>query len=174
MKQLSLLLLINLATGYSSCDLFSSEDEPETELEKLPPITQTGENTFGCLVNGKAFNVTNTSNMVAIYQGGGLELSGGIYRSKMISDIQIYVGEDIESNKSFSLTNDTNRSGKFYEEQKDCWFSTGPDFIGVLAISFIDQTNFIISGTFEFEAYSSDCTDSIKVTNGRFDMQYIP
>ncbi len=28
---------------------------PKTELEKLPPITQTGANTFGCLLNGVAF-----------------------------------------------------------------------------------------------------------------------
>ena len=27
----------------------------KTELEKLPPVTQTGANTFGCLINGKAF-----------------------------------------------------------------------------------------------------------------------
>lgn len=27
----------------------------KTELEKLPPITQIGANTFGCLINGKAW-----------------------------------------------------------------------------------------------------------------------
>lgn len=26
-----------------------------SELDKLPPATQTGANTFGCLVNGKAY-----------------------------------------------------------------------------------------------------------------------
>ncbi len=31
------------------------KDDLNAELAKLPPITQTGANTFGCLVNGKAY-----------------------------------------------------------------------------------------------------------------------
>lgn len=31
------------------------KNKPKTELEKLPPITQTGANTFGCLVNGRTW-----------------------------------------------------------------------------------------------------------------------
>jgi hypothetical protein len=173
MKTLVLFAVVMAISG--GCRLFKSDDpEPKTELEKLPPITQEGKNTFGCLVNGTAFVVTNTSNMVTIYQGGSLELSGGIYIDKKVHDIQIFVGDLMESNKSFSLTNDTNRAGKYYEEQRDCWFSTGSNFTGVLTISLIDQTNFTISGTFEFEAYSSDCTETVKITHGRFDTQYIP
>ena len=40
--------------------LLQSCDDSVTELEKLPPATQTGKNTFGCLVEGKAW-VTKTS-----------------------------------------------------------------------------------------------------------------
>jgi hypothetical protein len=83
MKTLVLFAVVMAIRG--GCRLFKSDDpEPKTELEKLPPITQEGKNTFGCLVNGTAFVVTNTSNMVTIYQGGSLELSGGIYIDKKV------------------------------------------------------------------------------------------
>jgi hypothetical protein len=172
---ISKLLLVITSLCVQSCDLFKGSDpKPKTELEKLPPITQEGKNTFGCLVNGKAFVVTNTLHMSAIYQGGGFSLSGGIYIDKKLSDIQIFVGEIMELNKSYSLINDSNKTGKFYSELKDCWFTSTADYIGKLTILSFDQTNFTISGTFEFEAFSEDCQESISITNGRFDMQYIP
>ena len=78
MKYLLSILSLALIGCFSSCNLFSSEDdEPKTELEKLPPLTTTGENTFGCLVNGEALVVTNTLEITAIYQGGVLQLGGG-------------------------------------------------------------------------------------------------
>jgi len=48
MKTIYLLLIILLATA---CD---SDDAPSQE-SLLPPITMTGENTFGCLIDGKFF-----------------------------------------------------------------------------------------------------------------------
>ena len=52
MKNLLLLLLVTFAI---SCCNKGDDDQPKTELEKLPPATQTGANTAGCLVNGVAF-----------------------------------------------------------------------------------------------------------------------
>ena len=173
MKPILFLTILILTTCCSSCELLFPKSEPQTELEKLPPITQEGKNTFGCLVNGKAFVVRNTSQMSAIYQGG-FALSGGIVIDKNLTDIQIFVGELMEMNKSYTLTNDTNKKGQYYLEEENCWFSTGPNFNGILTISFLNQSNYIISGTFEFEAYSSDCQDTVRITKGRFDMQYSP
>lgn len=170
-----LLLLLGAMVSLEGCDLFNAKDpKPKTELEKLPPITQTGENTFGCLVNGKAFVVTNTLNMSAIYQGGGLALSGGVVLHKNLSDIQIFIGELVQTNTSYDLVNDSNKKGQYYVEESNCWFSTNSNFSGTLFISFLDRSKYFISGTFEFQAYSSDCDDIISITNGRFDMQYIP
>ncbi|MBA4155234.1 MAG: hypothetical protein C0512_12930, partial [Flavobacterium sp.] len=42
---------------------------------------------------------------------------------------------------------------------------------GTLTITRFDPTNFIISGTFEFTVLDDNDTE-IKITNGRFDMQY--
>ncbi len=67
---ISFLLLVSFG-GLCSCELISN-NEPKTELEKLPPITQEGKNTFGYLVNGEAIVVRNTMNITAIYQQDNL------------------------------------------------------------------------------------------------------
>jgi len=72
MKYLLSILSLALIGCFSSCNLFSPEDdEPKTELDKLPPPTTTGENTFGYLLNEEAIVITNSLNVSAIYQGGG-------------------------------------------------------------------------------------------------------
>jgi len=44
-------IIILIALAFITC---CKKDDIDAELAKLPPITQTGANTFGCLVNGKA------------------------------------------------------------------------------------------------------------------------
>ena len=45
-------LLIATALAFTMC--CKKTNSIDAELAKLPPITQTGANTFGCLVNGVA------------------------------------------------------------------------------------------------------------------------
>ena len=56
---------------FSNC---TKNDEP---LNELPPITQTGENTFGCLINNKVFVTKDapTDNT----PGGGSGVKNGIH-----------------------------------------------------------------------------------------------
>ena len=51
MKHLNLVLLL---IAFSSLGLHCKKepDEPKTELEKLPPLTMEGKQTFGWLANG--------------------------------------------------------------------------------------------------------------------------
>ena len=60
MKPLLLIFLCSLLIG-SSC----RKHKPVDPVSQLPPETQTGANTFGCLVDGKVF------------KPGGAQLSGG-------------------------------------------------------------------------------------------------
>jgi len=46
-----LLLLFSLASIFASC----KKEKMVEEIDKLPAATQNGANTFGCLVNGKAW-----------------------------------------------------------------------------------------------------------------------
>lgn len=53
------LIIFNLTLLSSSCK--KQVIQPVNQLSLLPPATQTGANTFGCLVNGQAFVPQNQS-----------------------------------------------------------------------------------------------------------------
>ena len=63
--------------------------QPVDQLSLLPPATQTGANTFGCLINGEAFVPQNQSFLVGprlqcnyIYTSGGYYFTvGGINKN---------------------------------------------------------------------------------------------
>ncbi len=48
------ILMLIFTTLFFSCNNNETILEPVTE-DQLPPITETGANTFGCLINGKVF-----------------------------------------------------------------------------------------------------------------------
>jgi hypothetical protein len=169
MKTLVLFAVVMAISG--GCRLFKSDDpEPKTELEKLPPITQEGRNTFGCLVNGKAFAVTSAYEMTAIYQGGGVQFgAGGIYMV-VVDPFSIGVHYDFKDvGKGTSRAKYTKEVG----ENMFCFYEYSNTFSGSLDVSKIDKVDYVISGLFEFSTVTPGC-DTIKITNGRFDMQYIP
>jgi hypothetical protein len=176
-----LLLFIAIVFSCTSCQLFYNEDEPKTELEKLPPITQSGKNTFGCLVNGKAYVVPNTMTVVAIYQGDMVQIHGSVddFVSKD-QNITIILFDPINVNEEYNLTNLPNHRAMFRNTKiigaknyLTCWYEYENTYKGKLILSKIDRINFIISGTFEFSTVNQEC-DTIRITDGRFDIQYIP
>uniref|UniRef100_UPI0040470895 DUF6252 family protein n=1 Tax=Mariniflexile sp. TaxID=1979402 RepID=UPI0040470895 len=157
----------------------NEDDTPTSPIDQLPPATQTGKNTFGCLVNGKPFVVINTAKITAIYQGGGLSIAGEIDVNNFFSEVSMFIsesaiGKEITDNKTYTLNNDSTLKGQYYREDKNCFYYTTLSNTGFLEIKKIDKINFIVSGTFEFQAISNDCDETIDITNGRFDMNYIP
>jgi hypothetical protein len=175
MKLLVSLLLLSVFGGFTSCELFSNNDEPKTELEKLPPITQEGKNTFGCLVNGRALVTTNTMQITAIYQGGGVQLSGGDEGKDYDKDIKIVLNDPLVEGEIYLLTNPPSYRAQYRDEVSTgiCLYEYGDTYEGHLIFLKIDKTKYIISGTFEFSTVTQGC-DTIRITNGRFDVQYIP
>lgn len=164
-KITSLLFLLITTLFLNSCDLLNDDDTPE-----LPDITQNGANTFGFKVNGEIVNITNTSNQVAIYQGGGIQFgAGGVY---------IVVLDPFTTNVSYEfkdIGNGISRS-KYttkISENKICLYDYSQTYQGQVKFSKIDKTNYIISGTFSFSTNTDSCED-INITEGRFDLKYIP
>lgn len=74
MKKLFFYLLFIPLLSLSDCE---DDPAPKDPIDQLPPETQTGANTFGCLINGVPMSITNSLNMTAIYQGGGVQFGGG-------------------------------------------------------------------------------------------------
>lgn len=173
-KIIKLLLVITIII---SCN--NNDNIPKNPIDQLPPETQIGKNTFGCLINGEAFVVSNTSQQVAIYQGGGLSISGAIDINSLTREVSFFlsessIGENIKENQSYILNNNTIMKGQYYREDLNCFYYTNNMLVGSVKITKIDRINYIISGTFEFDAISDTCNDIVKITNGRFDLKYIP
>ena len=172
-------LLLILITTFTLCSCDKDNDKPTNPVSQLPPATQTGENTFGCLINGEPFVVSNTSNQTAIYQDGGLLIGGQKNINNNLTQVSMFISEAnigaiIAENNSYVLNSNSVPKGEYYIENQNCFYFTSSNYTGSLMITKIDNINFIISGKFEFKSISENCADIINITNGRFDLQYIP
>ncbi|GHU93822.1 hypothetical protein FACS1894156_1220 [Bacteroidia bacterium] len=150
-----------VGVALASCD----DSYPE-----LPPKTQNGDNTFGCLVNGELV-VPNTSSFasyvdkppVATYYAQKNELQIVAYTMSRqtfffsISNPQQGVKAPIDS-VLYTLSNSQRYSGRK---------------VGEMELSRFDAQRGIVSGEFKFDAcpLSSVPDSCIKVTLGRFDIQ---
>ncbi|SEA49048.1 DUF6252 family protein [Bizionia paragorgiae] len=170
----NLLLAFAMLLIVSNCNK-NDDDQPTNPIDQLPPATQTGANTFGFLANGEPINVTNTSQQVAIYQGGILQIGGGIDNTERDISVSIIMEDPININTSYDLTNFPVHAAKFRKRQGtiNCNYAYEDTYQGSMTLTNIDTTNFIVSGTFEFSTVTDDC-ENINITNGRFDLQYIP
>ena len=154
----------------------------KNELNALPPATQTGANTFGCLVNGKAW----------VPQKGGLftdkPLEGGYLlvgnqlnlwiqaTGKDGSGLDLWV-EKPSLTGEYELKYDTGikptvllprNYGYYY--QSGTGYITAPQYTGRLIVSRTDTIKGILSGTFEFTARNAKTGQTVSVTDGRFDL----
>lgn len=172
MKKLILLFTISFTL---SCCNNDDDNNSQNPIDQLPPETQTGANTFGFLVNGEPINVTNTTQQTAIYQGGILQFGGGIDNSEIDIGVVIILENPIAVNIDYDLTNHPTYSARFSlrEGELNCYYSFEETYEGSVTFTKIDTENFIISGRFEFSTITDNC-ENINITNGRFDLQYIP
>lgn len=187
MKKIKTLICILLTTTL----LAASCKKPKpgtalTEQEKLPPITETGANTFGCLVDGKAWLPNGSKPQTGgpniqvyvdpTFQGGRFSITGNQYN---IPGSDISIGStNCTSAGLFNLSNSANVAG-YYKTilgSMPCQISStdpGTFKTGFLSITKYDLNTGIFSGTFEFKLYNSQslCGDTIRITNGRFDVK---
>ena len=157
--------------------LFCCDKDELTELEKLPPETHSGQDTFGCLVNGKAWVMEKRIGAATFYQTGTFMIYTGhngfrAFISLVIDDLNLDAG------KQYQLGEVSQTAPSDYaiynEVDMNCEYYTTSTYTGSLTISHIDKVNYTVSGTFEFEAWSDACAKVIKVTDGRFDVYYAP
>lgn len=155
--------------------LLHCDKDELTELEKLPPATHSGLYTFGCLVDGKAWVTEWTGDAPTYYQTGTLFIYAGNRILKSFIGIHIYdlnLGE-----REYQLTESIHiyDNDAFYNDvSMVCEYFTTKTYKGSVTITHLDKSKFIVSGTFEFEAWSADCNKVVKITDGRFDLHYAP
>lgn len=146
--------------------------------EELPAATQEGLNTFGCLVNGEVWIPKRIYNKLEYfyYENDG-SFNVTAYKKIGSNDINQELGfgvlEGLIAEDSYILSNlETTKSmAGFNNYNLNCYYETNPKQAGTLSIIKLDTANHIIAGTFEFTVWTEEC-DTIKVTDGRFDIKY--
>jgi hypothetical protein len=166
-----------------------SAPDPAKPEDQLPPATQTGANTFGCLLNGQPWvpsggGLFSNPNLLITYdpayKGGNLAITA--YRVLDSTSNKQYIGvggDGINQVGSYPLTTYTTnpiaslRVASFSDGSKtspcnEYSSAPGTKATGQLILTRLDNTQGIVSGTFNFTLSQPGC-DTVKVTQGRFD-----
>nr|WP_321412286.1 DUF6252 family protein [uncultured Allomuricauda sp.] len=170
-------LLITLCLlAVNACS--NNDDKPVNPVDSLPPITQTGEDTFACLINGKPFFSSYKRRASYTYTEDGytFSISGSRYDDEGIKTVSL-VGLDISNlieEKNYLL--ESEMSGNFYGRYAIynsgiTAYSSSHDTPGVLNITKIDLDEGFVSGTFEFIANDGE-GNILSFTDGRFDLEF--
>jgi hypothetical protein len=183
MKTIYLLLIALLVT---TCD----SDDTVDPASLLPPITTTGENTFGCLIDGKFFrprdgsstiNSDNKGLRVVRTENDNLELHVYDRKSDRSGSLFIHLenfytigeGEYLIQNatglRGIDGPNHNYIYGRLFKSNQYQTFLS--DNVGVINISVVDTTTQgrrIFAG--EFRATLANSNDTIQIELGRFDI----
>lgn len=175
-----------LFLAFSITLLANSCKKEKTGIDALPAATQEGKNTFGCLVNGKAFlpkaTIFTSLEKISCYYGyinGGYSfiLSGNNNTHKPI--VSIHLNTDslaLQENFIYQLKSTGVKgqaSGEYMLISNGIInnYSIIPPLAGELKITRFDEPNRIISGAFWFDAVN-DKGEKVEIREGRFDVKY--
>jgi len=182
-----LLLLFTVFVVFVSCN---KDDDPTpepqiSEIDKLPPATQIGKNTVGCLINGKALlpsgQLSGISNPYCGYFQDKFSLVFSVVKDNDnikgngTESISVYSSNIIlqEGNTYVLLTENSDHSGKYRIFKRNDYqiYGTTNEITGELYINKLDKNNNIISGTFWFDAVDEQ-GKRVEIREGRFDMKF--
>ena len=170
MKYLFLLFATLLA---ASC----TEDDELTPLDQLPPATQTGENIVACLIDGEPW--VNDPNRT-----GEVNISASYYEMQDAMQIITFSGEYGTSRGSvISLIISPPNTGLSNLESNSLRYTSKPQteeeveyFLnvndGAIEVTNLDVESRILSGRFYGQLFSSSTTDTLRITDGRFDVTF--
>ena len=175
------LILIASLTMIASC---KKENTLEVELAKLPPATQTGANTFGCLINGKVFipkgyNGTGTPNPKITYNIGVNGLPVFSIEAKRMTNNHEFEGgvlisfQNIKDTAQYVYPKNFNFSVGWPTLLNSCGTVAFDSTILKMGEAFFtryDPVNRIFSGTFHCKFKTLTC-DTVFITDGRFDFK---
>ncbi|NIJ43700.1 hypothetical protein FHR24_000139 [Wenyingzhuangia heitensis] len=168
--------------------------------EKLPPITTTGANTFGCYIDGELLvpkdnlaswtpGTSPVSGIELLHNSlegdskGNLTLIGGNYKDSGGDEIYIYI-YNMNEKGVYLFEEGCIPRGDFSElevhhavirkmGEKNKIYLTYRDSGSITIIKY-DPEKRIYSGTFSFKAVNrDDSNDIIEITEGRFDIDVI-
>jgi hypothetical protein len=171
MKNLCFLLLITSLSLFIQC-----------KKDGFPSITMSGENTFGCRVNGEDWTPKkNPNNTGVLASDSPIDARyGQVTGILAIKAIHYYSSTDRETIK---VTIFSPEEGETYILDAigsspligfDCnEYQIDTSATAIVTINKFDETDKIVSGTFEYTAIGQNgCSNTVEITDGRFDLVY--
>jgi len=179
MKKLILLFAITQTLNCCSSD--------DNSNDTLPPATQTGANTVGCLVNGEVFLPKAEGINPAVVVNYEF-INGEFFFLLNFADMRGVISEfvsvstgfiELEANQTYILDKNpyddgdyTGGGGAYRPNTLDNGeYYTNSSITGELTITRVDTSNSIISGTFWFDAINEQ-GEIVEIREGRFDYVY--
>jgi hypothetical protein len=168
----------------------STYDPDIIDYTVLPPITQTGANTFGCKINGKVW-VPRVPYVAITYRAIDVSFSekNGVGSGNIVCNlVDVEQGIDSWMQVVFSPTYfntgdycygvDSVYNAAQFRPTTGEWYNSNyrPSSNNCVSIHYLDTVNNIISGTFEFTVHKDTIPNNhkINITEGRFDLRYSP
>jgi len=153
-------------------------------VNSLPPITQTGANTLGFLGNNDVWIPRGNSNLgtnprilydlntdgipFILIKAEQIDGATAISDLTLVADSVTTTGDYIiwknQPGAGFLSTNYPSECGMYSYDTVN--YKTGK-----ITVTKLDLTNHIIAGTFNL-TYKTDMCDTMKITDGRFDMHF--
>ena len=154
-------------------------------VSQLPPETNTGAGTFGCLVNGNIFKPKGDPFSGPIVSCAYQYINGGYYfqlaalnKSGSVNyGIGLFTDSlKIQQDFGYTLKGKNVKEGAYglyaiSEFQGLTNFLTNSIDTGQLVIKKFDEVNRIVSGTFWFDAVNAN-GQKVQIRQGRFDMKF--
>ena len=176
MKNLFFFLII--AVVFSACT--------KDKIEALPPITQEGANTFGCVINGKIYLPKGFEQNKPNFQTNINPIDSSfrfeVFRKEGVINTRLNFGSDSICNTGLFLVGSrTDFAYSIYSNQLSghiCEtpysYSAPSNKTGFMKITRYDLVNKIFSGEFEFQFVNPDCgiDDTVFIKQGRFDLKF--
>jgi hypothetical protein len=182
--RINLLALSLLGLILAQCKKRESDPVAPNPLTLLPPETQTGAGTFGCLVNGKAYTAPYATSARGDWMSTTrLGISSSVTESDATKGISVLLALNgkLDTNQQFTIISSASPYPLFTPGLNQFWAASAGgtctydgSYIkkGTVELVKFDGVARIASGRFSFTIYESGGCDTLKVTNGRFDVKF--
>ena len=172
-KFLLLTWLLALPLLWAGCDkpLFQPDKDDTEEPEELPPITTTGENTFGCLVNGEVWLPAGPDR----YNRGFDENTGYFlfWATRRFSNSKDFERIGISGKYTPNSTKISELRITYSSNNPELTLYESDSSSANANLHYINIDGNIASGTFEATVINeSSPFDTVSLTQGRFDFNY--
>ncbi|WP_125917017.1 hypothetical protein [Hymenobacter coccineus] len=169
----------------SECKHDASVPPLADPLSLLPAETQTGTGTFGCLVNGKAYTTASCIKCNGDWQGintlaingntnANSDFHGELFTASMLINGTLRSGQNFNLATLQQSPNPTNNQfvANAVAGSKPCVYEGNYVKTGRVELTKFDGVARVAAGRFAFTLYEPGGCDTLRVTDGRFDVKF--